>query len=83
MFRALLYCFLAIAFGVSALLTFVVSLFGAMGWQFPLTGPLALVSEADFLLLGWGQLAIALGLMLASRQAYYRDLKDETDGKRR
>lgn len=82
MFRALLFCFLAIAFGVSALLTFVVSLFGSMGWQFPLTGPLALVSKTDLTLLGWGQLAIALGLMLASRQAFYRDLKDEADGKR-
>ena len=81
MFRALLFFFLAIAFGVSALLAFVVRLFGALGWSFPLTGPLALVSEADFLLLGWGQLAVALGLMLASRRAYYQDLKDGADDK--
>lgn len=76
---ALIFLFSGMAVCSAAFLTFGVSVFRSMGLEFPLQGPLASVPTSNFLLLGWGQLAVALGLLMASFQAFNADRKKHAD----
>ena len=72
--------FLGMALCSTALLSFGMSLFHTLGVDLPLRGPLALVPASNFLMLGWGQLAVAGGLLLGSLRAFIADRKNEADG---
>lgn len=76
---ALILCFVATAICTAALLTFMVSISRMMGLDFPWPGPFGVLSTSKIILLGWGQLTVAVGLLLASRQAYALDRGDEAD----
>ncbi len=71
--------FSAIAFCLSGLLTFALSLLRSMGVEVQVEGPMALVPASKMVLLGWGQVAVAGGLLLAALQVYIADGKREID----
>ena len=76
----LILLFLGMAICSTALLSFGISIFRSLGMELPLHGLLGLVPTSNFMMLGWGQLAIALGLLLGSLQAFMADSKKEADG---
>ncbi|MYC29479.1 MAG: hypothetical protein F4X65_05245 [Chloroflexi bacterium] len=76
---ALVLLFGGMAVCSAAFLTFAVSIFRGIGLEFPLQGPLASVPSSNFVLLGWGQLAVAFGLLMASLQAFNADRKNHAD----
>ena len=75
-----LFLFLAgVAFCVTAVMTFFVTLFRSFGVEVALQGALASMSVSNMLLLGWGLAAVGWGLLLGSLLAYIADGKNEAD----
>ena len=70
---ALVLVFLGTAFCLSAILTFTVSLLLSFDIVVPLKGPLAVMTSTEMMLLGWGQVAVGSGLLLASLRALSAD----------
>ena len=76
----LILLFLGMAVCSTAFLSFGISIFRTLGMELPLHGPLGLVPTDNFIMLGWGQLAVACGLLLGSLRAFIADSKNPVDG---
>ena len=72
-FFALFLCVIAMVFCVTGLFTFTVTMFQLLGLEFPWPGPLAFLPTGNRILLGWAQLSVAFGLLMASKQVYPLD----------